>query len=241
MYQFGQFLGNGNNIENYLTDLTSSVNITDFQASLVNDIYSGNEIVFTNKIIKSTSLFTSLQYYYLKFKIQTRDDSSQIFYLKLQNVSDDSRVEKEQFIKTFTVPQDISSQNNNENHFTGNFVLFEVVIAPNSSYNQLNWEMQRTNLDYTIITEGDINGRIANIEIESFGIITNQISNQISPLSKIGIQGRPSLLMCINGEQIRIGKSGVYEINNSIPIVFAGFIPNENDYFIVDYEYGEED
>ena len=69
MYQFGQFLGNGNNIENYLTDLTSSVNITDFQASLVNDIYSGNEIVFTNKIIKSTSLFTSLQYYYLKFKI----------------------------------------------------------------------------------------------------------------------------------------------------------------------------
>lgn len=43
--------------------------------------------------------------------------------------------------------------------------------------------------------------------------------------------------MCINGEQIRIGKSGIYEINNGINITFISFIPKESDYFIFDYEY----
>ena len=48
--------------------------------------------------------------------------------------------------------------------------------------------------------------------------------------------------MCINGEQIRIGKNGIYEINNTIQVTFLGFIPKSaSEYFIVDYEYGEED
>ena len=33
------------------------------------------------------------------------------------------------------------------------------------------------------------------------------------------------MLMCINKEQIRIGKSGIYEINNGIKINFIGFVP----------------
>jgi len=33
-------------------------------------------------------------------------------------------------------------------------------------------------------------------------------------LTKIGVQGPPSLLMCINREQIRIGRTGIYELNN---------------------------
>lgn len=225
MYQFGQFLGNGTN-DNYL-DL-EEVNVVDFTASLQNDIYQGNQIIFTNKVINLN--FDSRNYYYLNFKIQTLD-SSQTFYLKLQNVSD-TRVEKEQFIKTIVVPQDPEEV----------YVSFEVIIAPNSTYNQLIWELQRTREDYTVHEgEDQINGRITFVEVESFGTVINKISPSISPLAKIGIQGPPSLLMCINGEQIRIGKSGIYEINNSIPITFVGFIPKENDYFIVDYEYGEED
>jgi len=50
--------------------------------------------------------------------------------------------------------------------------------------------------------------------------------------------------MCINGEQIRIGKSGIYELNNGIAVSFIGFIPKESttssdglDYFIMDFEY----
>ena len=225
MYQFGQFLGNGAN-DNYLTP--EEVNVVDFTASLQNDIYQGNQIIFTNKVINTE--FGSGNYYYLNFKIRT-DDSSQTFYLKLQNVND-TRVEKEQFIKTIVVPQDPEKV----------YISFEAIIAPNSTYNQLIWELQRTREDYTVHEgEDQINGRKTFDKVESFGTVINKINSSITPLAKIGIQGPPSLLMCINGEQIRIGKSGIYEINNSIPITFVGFIPKENDYFIVDYEYGEED
>ena len=63
-------------------------------------------------------------------------------------------------------------------------------------------------------------------------------------LTKIGIQGPPSLLMCINREQIRIGKTGIYEINNGINITSISFVPKTStlssdglDYFIMDFEY----
>ena len=61
------------------------------------------------------------------------------------------------------------------------------------------------------------------------------------------------MLMCINGEPIRIGPSGIYEIRNGYKIYFLGFIiksydeiidENGNkqicrDDFIVDYQYEE--
>jgi len=75
-------------------------------------------------------------------------------------------------------------------------------------------------------------GRVMNIEIKSFtrliDVITtlkNTYSN-LAYLTKIGIQGPPSMLMCINGEEIRIGKSGIYEINNDIiKITSVSFVP----------------
>jgi len=56
--------------------------------------------------------------------------------------------------------------------------------------------------------------------------------------------------MCINGEPIRIGPSGIYEIRNCYKIKFLSFIIRESeeedgtyktDNFIVDYQYGTED
>jgi hypothetical protein len=50
--------------------------------------------------------------------------------------------------------------------------------------------------------------------------------------------------MCINGEQIRIGRTGIYEINNGLTIQSIGFILKEStfysdglDYFIMDFQY----
>jgi len=90
-----------------------------------------------------------------------------------------------------------------------------------------------------------------NIIIKNYTRLINIIStlkqtySNMTYLTKIGIQGPPSLLMCINGEQIRIGKSGIYEINNDIiKITSISFAPkqatltsNEVDYFIMDFEY----
>jgi len=49
--------------------------------------------------------------------------------------------------------------------------------------------------------------------------------------------------MCINREQIRLGRTGIYEINNGIDITSISFVPkgsndqNNLDYFIMDFEY----
>ena len=54
--------------------------------------------------------------------------------------------------------------------------------------------------------------------------------------------------MCINREPIRIGRSGIYELNNGIDITSISFVPkfvpknnssgsNVLDYFIMDFEY----
>lgn len=262
MYQFGQFLGNGN--ETYLEDLTNYQTIVDFSTQMSDEeIFQGNNIVFVNKAMQPTSVSASFEtsnYYYLKFRILKKTDAifndqnnqqinnqnnQQTFYLKLQKTNNDSSgaVQKEQYIKTFIVPND-NSQNEIDEDNLSNWVYFETIISPNSNYNQLLWEMKRQYIDFTTSERTGTNGRISKIVIQFFGRIDNKmpnLPNGINSLSKVGIQGPPAMLMCINGEEIRIGKSGVYEINDSVQINFLGFIPTTNDYFIVDYEYGEED
>ena len=51
-------------------------------------------------------------------------------------------------------------------------------------------------------------------------------------------------MMCINGEEIRIGRTGIYELNNGITVQYIGFIVKESDftqdgkdYFIMDFQY----
>ena len=203
-----------------------------------------NSLIFQNPCgnIQNNYVLTSQNYYYLRFKVKQREDSSQRFYLKLCN-RDDGTIQdqnQEQIIDEFTVPQGVG------------YVYFESIIAPNTTYDQILWELRRIALDYTYIdpTEEDKIGRVMQVDIESCAQIKNVIDflkpnyTNLKSLAKIGVQGPPSLLMCINGEQIRIGKSGIYEINNGITIFFIGFIPKESiissdglDYFIMDFEY----
>lgn len=248
MYQFGQFLSSQKNWSDYKQNIDIS-NLTLGYVTTNVDFFNNNQIKFANYSMKARdseiTIFQNLHYYYLKFKVQKKSyggSHPQIFSLKLQRIENENII-KEQFIKTFTVP-DMPIEISDE------YVSFELIIAPNSAYNQLIWQMQRDVLDYTtqeIIDGETFNGRTAIINVETFSEIVNtidsfQIGSQSTALSKVGIQGPPSLLMCINGEQIRIGKNGIYEISNSVQITFLGFIPKSaSDYFIIDYEYGEED
>ena len=75
--------------------------------------------------------------------------------------------------------------------------------------------------------------------------INNLIEN--GPWNKIGIQGPSGMLCCINGEGIRVGPSGIYQLKNSnYNITFLGIIPHISsdiygnlsyDNFIIDYQY----
>ena len=82
------------------------------------------------------------------------------------------------------------------------------------------------------------------IKSPSFGAGNGQI------LKQIGIQGRPGLQFVVNGESLKLGRTGIYESNN-INIKSLGFVIDsiiqdnsflpiitENPaFFIVDYLY----
>lgn len=199
---------------------------------------TSNDITFYNICgnLSGENIVNNQNCYYLRFGIKQRNDSEQIFYLKLKNTSEIE--DNEQLIEEYKVSQGTGT------------VYFEVIISPNSTYDQILWELQRTAFDYKMINSSGLSGRIINITDCTFAKIIDVLTTLKSTypglehLVKVGIQGPPSLLMCINREQIRLGKAGIYEINNGINVVSMGFIPKSSsessnglEYFIMDFEY----
>ena len=232
MYQIGQF--RKSQMESYSVPLSMTL------GQQQTTISSEGQVIFYNTCgnLTGDNIVNNQNSYYLRFGVKQRTDSEQRFYLKLKNNLE--LEDNEQLINEYVVPTGIST------------IYFEVIFTPNSIYNQILWELQRTILDYQMVdTNNNHYGRVMNIEIKSFtrlidviATLKNTYSN-LAYLTKIGIQGPPSMLMCINGEEIRIGKSGIYEINNDIiKITSISFVPkqstassNETDYFIMDFEY----
>lgn len=180
---------------------------------------------------------TSDKYYYLHFQVaQTQDGYDQNFVVRLQKKESTSE-DDIQDIASYTVQSGVE----------GSYIDFEMIIAPNSSYEYLILYLKRNSLDYSDATEG---GRKMEVKIKDFCVIDNVLDNVfadlgISSVSKIGIQSAPGTLMCINGEEIRVGRSGIYEINNGVYVSFVGFVEAKNEetgirdinYFILDYSY----
>lgn len=227
MYYFGQF--RSSQMNSYSTTLQMEMDRQTTERISSQDVYFYN--ICGN--LSGNNIVNNQDSYYLQFTVKERMDSEQKFYLKLKNNTQSE--DNEQLIEEFFVPIG-----------NGNLRYFEVIFTPNATYNEILWDLQRTSLDYQLD-----DGRIMNINIIAFTKLINVISylkqnySNMTYLTKIGIQGPPSLLTCINGEQIRIGKSGIYELNNDlIKITYVGFIPksstfssNETDYFIMDFEY----
>ena len=225
MYHFGQF--RKSQMDSFSIPL--QINITQQPTETTSEL----DMVFYNICgnLTNDNVFNNQNSYYLQFKVKQKIDSEQKFYLKLKNSIEAE--DNEQLINTFVIPAGNST------------MFFEVVFTPNAVYDQIIWELQRTFLDYQMEY-----GRTIEVEILQFTQLINVLTNlmQIYPdltyLTKIGIQGPPLMLMCINGEQIRIGRNGIYEINNeAIKITSISFIPkestlsNKQDYFIMDFEY----
>ena len=227
MYYFGQF--RSSQMNSYSTTLQMEMDRQTTKRISSQDLYFYN--ICGN--LSGNNIVNNQDSYYLQFTVKERMDSEQKFYLKLKNNTQSE--DNEQLIEEFSVPIG-----------NGNLRYFEVIFTPNATYSEILWDLQRTLLDYQLD-----DGRIMDINIIAFTKLINVISylkqnySNMTYLTKIGIQGPPSLLTCINGEQIRIGKSGIYELNNDlIKITYVGFIPksstfssNETDYFIMDFEY----
>lgn len=220
-----------NQIDSYSTPLS-------FRKDLIRNENSIIDFYDQCMYLSGTSVVSPLYSYYLKFEVKQIPSSVQEFTLNLQN--DEIFVDNVQTIRTFIVKQGTGS------------VTFELIFNPNSNYNQIVFELRRMALDFYIDNGDNTSGRIMNIKILQFDRVINVISSYLAKkyagmtsLKKIGIQGPSGLLFCIDGEEIRIGRSGIYELyNEDISISYIGFIIKDSlftqdgkDFFIMDFNY----
>lgn len=118
---------------------------------------------------------------------------------------------------------------------------FEVMFTPNDSYKYLAFEMNKVSYDYIYGFRQWLNKDHVDFEEHGDVCIVQNILNQV--VDKIGIQTKPGTLLCVNHEAIRVGRSGVYEVNNGVKVNFIGICsPNGSDNtnindFILDYAW----
>ena len=145
-----------------------------------------------------------------------------------------------------------STINTNEmiiGEYDWNNATYDIIFSPNNvNYNKIVFEIQRNQSDYLNPT------RVATISAYTVYEVTDIIEEFLKKtytnllyLDKIGLQGPPGMLFSINGEQMKIGNSGYYELEDII-IGQIGFIPqptnqtykdekNALQYFILDFQY----
>lgn len=205
---------------------------------LGNDLINGRTIQISPDTVDDDNLnfpdayFDNLDlnnrtYYYIKFAV-TPLQTDQNIRLQISAGNENSLdTYAEQFIQSYRVPNQYATNSSK--------LYFETIIAPNANYSTIWWKLQRTSEDYREESGEHRSASISDVEIRP---VVNKIINK--KIRKLGVQGPPSMLMCINGEPIRIGKNGIYELNNpNINIDFLSFIPKLNDFFIIDYQYEE--
>ena len=228
-YQIGQL--RRNQIDSYSTALSYRQDLIRNENSII-DFY--DQCMY----LSGANIVSSIYSYYLKFEVTQLPEVIQEFSIKLQ--SDEVTVDNIQNIRSFVVKQGLGT------------TTFELIFTPNSNYNQIIFELKRMALDFYTDNGDGTSGRIMNIKILQFDRVINVISSYLAKnfpgmtsLKKIGIQGPPGLLFCIDGEEIRIGRSGIYELyNEDITISYIGFIIKDSlftqdgkDFFIMDFKY----
>lgn len=232
-YKFGQFRASQGG--SYINALTYALENKRVESSL------SKGIVFLDKAIElsgnnqlqgriSTGKIKS---YYLRFKIY-KQECAQVLDIILRNTT--LAADNTQTLGTIQVPAGAPDD----------YSTFEFVITPNENrvFNQIHFELARTIEDYDKLNADGTYGRQIKLVIERLAKIQNLIDT-LNPsidnkgaLKQIGVQSVPGLIMCINGEQIKVGRSGIYEIKNGIQVTFIGFIVENGDkYFILDYQY----
>jgi len=147
--------------------------------------------------------------YFLDFNVENPSETGEIT-IKLKNSNDLSI--KEQIIKTIKTKND------------GRTLTISLVITPKANYNQICLELNQ-------------NQNIVIDNLSEFNDIVQKTGHD--KFKQIGVQGPAGLLMSVNGEEVKIGRSGIYEINYGASITSLGIAltKDNKDNFILDYQY----
>jgi hypothetical protein len=189
------------------------------QNSSDSGVTGGSLNPFYDECLQFGSSLTAGANYYFHAKIK-RLTSSQKFYIYLVNYDDQGSSDvKTQYLKTIEV----------QGGSADDWVDFEMIFSPLLTFDCLLFQLQRTIDDYRT------NTRYPRICYEELSLINNAITTKIKAgvaLTKMGIQSHPGLMLCINGEEIHVGRSGAYEIRNGIITVdsFSAISAAQEDY-----------
>ena len=133
-------------------------------------------------------------------------------------------------------------------HETGSYFGYaEMAFRPvEDNFSEITIEMVRSAEDYNVQHEGEdgqvVYGRY--VSLDSFDYKLYTLTNLVDEISKgkeltrIGVWSHPGLLMAVNGEEIRVGRSGLWEIDGILPIQSLGIVATDyKDSFSIDYTY----
>ena len=231
MYKFGQF--RKSQLSSYLIPLEYTLNDLAVQSSLSRGVTFIDKGIDLDNVLQALDSSGKQKSYYIRFKIY-KQTTKQFITVRLVNTEKTS--DNVQTIENL----EIDAGNADD------YSIFELVLSPNDNhtYNQIYFELNRELIDYNTLNTDGTYGRKVILTIDNLSEIYNVINflqtsiENKGVLKQIGVQGPPGLLMSINGEAIRIGRSGLYEINNGINTSFIGFVIEDDEkYFILDYQY----
>lgn len=180
--------------------------------------------------------FLAGTFYYLQVQI-LRGEAEKTITVQLQGEEDASSgdnltfVENNQIIERITVPPNFQS----DKPLTS---TYSFIINPVRNFDKIVFVLSR---NFAQQIEAEVT-----ITINKFYPISNLLNNFSSngaEITQLGVHAAPGTLMCINGEPIRIGKRGVFELNDTsiIRITFINIVSNIGTHYIIDYRYTKEE
>ena len=187
------------------------------------------------KDLKITYAFKGLETYYLNCRLNPVNSSSgepQILTIKLQTTDTIGNVIREQIIKEYKKPYGFYAN-----------TQIELTFTPKTDFSKIIFEFRNEKVD-SKNSQYFMFSSIFNTQLFLVNNILNNVLN-IDSAFKIGIQGPTDLIVCCNGEPIRLGQSGVFEVYKEDFIIHSiGFIPrldsnniNSEYSFLMDYCY----
>ncbi len=156
------------------------------------------------------------------------------YYVKGDDGDSDTKITGRETVQYVTLFSDKT-----DNSGTASFDLAFRPLVEN--FDRICAEIGRSSVDEQVVNSDGTKGRKLEPVSQEMYVINDLVEDMkqkatspLSSITQIGVWGRPGLLMCINGEPVRVGPSGHYE-QNAVTITSFGVAPEENDFFTVDY------
>ncbi len=251
-YKFNQMIWN--NSKDYTLELTQGRSYGEGDWFLTTKgTYNGlHNITYNDACIqlKDQTSFDLNTYYYLSVRVKTKT-YQQTGKIYIKDSAQDSSAQDAELYNQLIEDSNIFIIPSVEEGAEPKYVEFHFVFKSIRGRDQIVFVLDR-DANSTIthssekfeFVEKPEDSSLHEISLKTIANVRDFETN-ISNFKQIGVQGYPGLEMCIDGELIKVGQTGIYEVNNGYIISFLGFIYNErgNDEgkpFILDYQYTEK-